>query len=476
MIWFLPKIVPSIKNGQVRLYRRGGTTEVYVNDCGQTTPYTNEMWSQAFNRLTLRPVRPSILLLGLGGGGSVPLLHKYFPDCKITAVEYDPVMVTIARDVLKRASVPLPEIHEMDAADYFKTAREPFDIIIVDLFSGPEPSPLCTDAVFLQKIDESLTQAGILFINVYKRKEYLGAAKKIFPYSEEWAYRENHLAAFRKSVTACTPPETWPEFGAIADPVNLCRRERVGTGIRWSLWPVCFERYVGDLVPDLHESKKGALSYNRLVVWDRLTPVEIPPGWHQTARGRPWRIDGIFQLSISDYTSSWHKKARHDVRRWREDVIAGTYTIEEVSFDTFAAAYRKSLVVKKAGSYLLQALERKQALTEVRSNTIYTVVRDTTGEIIAGTALHYSPTYSASVRECPFMLPQARSAHAMTGLMDYWFADARRRGIRTLYFSYYWQPGDPKDWKGFSLFKSHFIQQYVVYPPTLWRFERGKFI
>ena len=120
-------------------------------------------------------------------------------------------------------------------------------------------------------------------------------------------------------------------------------------------------------------------------------------------------------------------------------------------------------------------LERKLTLPEVRGHLQLYVARNGGGKIIAGTAAHYSDGYQSSMRECPFMLPEARECQASTGLMDHWFKECERRGISLLLFTYFWQPGESRSWRGFSTFKSHFATDYVKYPPVLWRFVSGKF-
>ncbi|MES2202869.1 MAG: methyltransferase domain-containing protein [Patescibacteria group bacterium] len=478
MSWLTRKdVVPSPKNGEIITRRRGRAQEVFVKGCGQTTDYTNAMWTGAFERLAVRPVRPAVLMLGLGGGGGVSLLYEYFPGCTITAVEYDPVMIKLAREALTQQAVTLPTIMEMDAALVFSHIAEKFDVIIVDLFDGPEPSLLSKDTTYLRALQAHLNPSGVVLLNVYKNKEYLEAASGIFGWSDVWTYKENHLGAFRTTAVGFTPPDAWKEYGMVALPAPLCRRENVEGGTRWCLWPLCFELYTSDTEPNIASNAHGALAYNRIVLWKRVARTDVPAGWHAPMRPRPWRTDGFFELQSGvDYTELWHKKARHDVRRWREDAAAGKYRVEPLSFGQFAESYKKSTAYKKAGSHLLEIFERKWALPETRAQLVLWGVRDVVAnKIIAGMAVHYPPSQSASVRECPFMLKEATSSHAMTGVMDYWFAESQRRGVMYQVFTYFWQRGDSRQWKGFSVFKSHFVQQYVVYPPLLWRFVRDKF-
>ena len=274
------------------------------------------------------------------------------------------------------------------------------------------------------------------------------------------------------------PPETWHEFNAIEMPPPIARRELVGTdpqGRRWGIWPLIFEEYVSDSEPDLALSQQqGKLAYPRLVVWKRVARQDAPQGWHQW-RNKPWRIDGYHELT-SEYLARWNKKARHDLRAWQQQAASGRYAIEGISFEEFKKAYKHSTVQKKCGSFFLDILARKYAHPDTQDTLALWGVRDThSGNIVAGTAAHYPIGRDDSLRECPFILPEARECQAATGLMHHWFEESMRRGRTRLMFTYFRQRGDPRSWQGFSTFKSHFATDYVAYPPVLWRLVGGKF-
>ena len=274
------------------------------------------------------------------------------------------------------------------------------------------------------------------------------------------------------------PPEMWPENITVAMPRTVCSREKVGTapeGVRWSLWPLTFEEYVGDEEPDIAAGSQGALARNRIVIWKRVSNRQIPKGWYRSSK-RPWRVDGFFELRDGEnYKERWHKQARRDFRLWQEKFLHNGYAIEPVSIAEYRIAYKKSTVNKILGIDPLEVLERKYADPLGKANmTLWGVRSAATGEIIAGIAPRYSPTYASATYQCPFILPEAKGVYAMTALMDHWFAEAASRGATLLVFNSFWQPGEERGWKAFSLFKSHFGLKYVAYPPGLWRFVRGK--
>jgi hypothetical protein len=273
------------------------------------------------------------------------------------------------------------------------------------------------------------------------------------------------------------PPDAWPEFGAIATLPPMCQVETVGThpeGLRWRLWPLCFEEYISDSEPSLADSAEGKLSSNRVIKWKRIANTDIPPGWHATSK-YPWRIDGFCMLDKNiDYTSQWSRIARRHLKIWKE---AHEYRVEEISLDEFAAAYKKSTVASKIGSIGISILKKRYAAAASHNQTMLWGVRNRhTGAIVAGVAVHYLLAHKSAVHECPFVLQEGQLVHAMVGLIDHWFAESIKREVPLQCMTHFWHPGLPKSWQGFSEFKSHFGLKYIAYPPELIRFTRGKLL
>ncbi len=275
-----------------------------------------------------------------------------------------------------------------------------------------------------------------------------------------------------------SPPEAWPEYGWLAEPMEFCKaRETVGIsprGIRYATFPFCHEEYVGDVEPDLAESKKGLYARNRWILWKRVTDGPVPIGW-RVWQWRPWRIDGVFDFDGRSYVDAWNDDARRNLKRWRNRFDGKEFVIETVSFGAFCDAYKKSTVATRTKTFYLDILSRKRALLPADGQPELWGVRSVaTGEIVAGVAVHFFSKYATSVHECPFMLPGAGKVSAPTGLMDRWFSESERRGMRTMVTPYLFRPGDPEEWRGPSDFKLHFGFRPVSYPPLLVRFVRGK--
>ncbi len=135
-------------------------------------------------------------MLGLGAGGQVKQIYKQFNPSHFVVVEYDHEMIRLTKELGLYKPFPLPHIVQGDAQEVLVQIRDSFDLIVVDLFHGKDPSPLATNEEFLLSAKKRLTPGGILLINVFEKKEYLQTVKEIFTQSETWKYRYNHLGAF----------------------------------------------------------------------------------------------------------------------------------------------------------------------------------------------------------------------------------------------------------------------------------------
>jgi len=268
--------------------------------------------------------------------------------------------------------------------------------------------------------------------------------------------------------------QQWPEYDAAAQlPAPLKPRPTAAPypGVRWGLWPLFSEAYVGDDEPQPLLSEAGP---HRLVFWQRINRHDIPPGWHQWSRSTP-RVEGFAHLGEGDHTALWSESARRYTHKWHTQHLGKTHTIEPVSFAEFAAAYRHSSVAKKAHDYQLDIIKRMLANHACASHMQLWGARDTTTkELVAGLAVANSPTYRSSYYQAGFILPKAH-VPAMEGLIDHWFRYAKHDGLVWLMFGGFWHPGKSKKvWGGFSAFKAKFGLSYIAYPPELWRFKKDQ--
>ncbi|MDO8562141.1 MAG: hypothetical protein Q7S05_04965 [bacterium] len=269
------------------------------------------------------------------------------------------------------------------------------------------------------------------------------------------------------------PRHQWPEYDILsASPAHLGPK-LIGEnpkGMRWGLWPFYFEEYFSDKEPDMPLSRNSGRPQRRIVVWHRLTRKDVPHGWYQLSK-KCSRMDGIAFISRDeDYTSSWSVGAQYDRRKWLRDFLNIKYKIEETSFPEFQEAYKKSSAAQKIGSMIINIVDRVAHGSKHEYMNIRCVRNSATGEIVAGIATITSKTSMASYYLCGFLYSHVQSDPLMTGLFDDWFLRLQEDGIKYVHMGYFWHPGKPKSWKGFSDFKAKFVTDYILHQPTLFRF------
>lgn len=231
-------------------------------------------------------------------------------------------------------------------------------------------------------------------------------------------------------------------------------------GMRWKHGPFRFERYTGDAVPEPDAS--GPL---RLVIWQPQNRVAKPKGW---IAGFPkmslGRTGHVAVSGGTGHEKNWSSHARRHLAQWRRQ---SGWEIAESDIGPFLDAYRRSTqdrVLRLMFSYVL-----KEKIAGHGERVRLHVARQD-GEIKAGFACVDVPETGESLHLISFIRPEARDASVGIALMDHWFRTAPLRGIRFLDFGLFWRKGDPRDWKGFSRFKSQFVSTYVDYPAPFLRF------
>jgi spermidine synthase len=202
MRWlFEKKIIRSAKNGPITLDRFFNRVVVRAGGVQQTGNELNAVWRQACKKIEHAIAKkPVILMLGLGAGGAVKDLYTLFPGSHITAVEYDPEMITLTRRLWLCKPFPLPRILEGDAEHITELAQERFDLIVVDLFHGSAVSPLISQEKFLSNLKTRLSPTGIILINVFREPQTLETAHNIFKHSAHWKFASNTVGAFWEDV------------------------------------------------------------------------------------------------------------------------------------------------------------------------------------------------------------------------------------------------------------------------------------
>lgn len=130
--------------------------------------YTRSMMLGALFPARLRHA----LVLGLGGGSLARTLHHHFPDCRITAVEQRPAVVSIARDWFNLPDDHRLGVHVGDAAGYLAQSTRVADLILTDLYDAQGMDEQQTAPAFFQQCRSQLSDDGVVVFNLWSGRYF----------------------------------------------------------------------------------------------------------------------------------------------------------------------------------------------------------------------------------------------------------------------------------------------------------------
>ncbi len=232
-------------------------------------------------------------------------------------------------------------------------------------------------------------------------------------------------------------------------------------GARWHHGPFHFEKYVTDAQPQ--HDPAGPF---RLCIWQPMTRLDKPEGWHRATQGMGLRMTGFAKVETAD-SGEWSSHARRHLAHFRKLAAAGEREIVTVGIDEYLAAYARADQDRTMKQFFPGILRDKLRAHGPLFHLI--VSRRKNGPIDAGFAYLHIPEARQSTHVSAFMSGEGKKDSASTGLIAQWFEDCRRENIPYLDFGFFWAPGDPPDWRGFSRFKSQFAMRLIRYPKPLMR-------
>lgn len=272
------------------------------------------------------------------------------------------------------------------------------------------------------------------------------------------------------------PREQWPEYDLPSEAPKFLGPRLVGKkpkGMYRRLWPIVVEEYISDEEPVLEDSDPQGIALNRVLIWQRITRTDTPQKWWATSK-EVKRLEGFAEIKEKEYWKQWSESARRYRRKWLGEHFNITYTLEQISYEEFEAAYKKSSVWKVVKTILLDVIKRKLCSPAASHVELWGARSIKTGRIVAGMATLTSPSCRGSYYISGFIMPEGENDPVMVGLMDNWFSRSHSRNIIFLHFGGFWIPGNPENWKGFSIFKQKFGLSYLAYPAPVFRFKKGR--
>lgn len=158
-------------NNKIKVVKGLGLgTYIQVNGLTQSGGIVEDIWNKTIRHLKgLKTEVGSVLILGLGGGTLVKVIHKYFKNAKITGVEIDKKMVDLGKKYLDLKDV---SIIIDDAINY--KSKKVFDLVIVDLYTGDEYPKKFETVSFIKTLSRHKV---VIFNRLYYKEKKIKSEK-----------------------------------------------------------------------------------------------------------------------------------------------------------------------------------------------------------------------------------------------------------------------------------------------------------
>lgn len=491
-------------NGEITVYTYPFSYEIWCGQCYQSAPYIDRMWRKILKKIQRDDHPRRFLMFGLGGGGGIFEILKRYPSAQITVVEYDPVMVDIAKKTYLKKINPHTncalikmgeqkiekqphkmaigvgvkneklEIIQAEAAAFAGKCNRKFDVIIIDLFKGKNPSPILGSDIFLENLKKILNNSGYLLVNFYgHKKKFQPPCDKYFSRHENLLYAYNELAVYRHFGMG-NPKDPLPNgyknkeqaptfwksqiiFPKIDRPVSAGGILGINRNMK-----ICeIENYVSVSEPIAEKSSRP-----KIVFWQPLIYQKKLSGWRVNHIDLGANQKGLAIVEDENYWQKWSGHAKRHRKNYLKD---DSYEIIEADPDSFMDAY------KKCGK--LDAMTRAMFLRGLKINDqhnhdnlhLYAARDIKDKKIFAGLAVVNHPEISLSRHFISFINKGVYNTSAGYGLIDYWHKDCLKKNIKFLNFGIIWEKGDPAAWRGYSQFKKQFNLHIMRQPRSLFK-------
>ncbi len=177
-------------NGELELWLINNHKVLNSAHANQSFDSMHRIFQKVFRETAIqnREIK-NVLLLGLGCG-SIPtiLFEELKMNCKITAIDYDEMMLQIAKEHFNIQRFNNLDIIIDDALKYVDECSSTFDLIIVDLFYDDQVPDRFLDSRFIQKAASILNLNGLLIFNMITQtklqKEKFNELHKYFSHAD----------------------------------------------------------------------------------------------------------------------------------------------------------------------------------------------------------------------------------------------------------------------------------------------------
>ncbi len=202
-LFFRTRVVPAKNGRDLRLTRWFGRWEIHGdNGTYQTGAYMDGLWTNVLKTFPKTHAPKSVLLLGVGMGGTFRVILRRWPNARITGVDWEPDLLDLGRRLGVSQDNPRVTFVSGDAAAVVPGLQGPFDLICVDLFNNTERGVEIADAVRAPALQDAcqrlLAPGGTVALNHFRSPDAAAGWDARFPSFTRMRYESNTVTLYRK--------------------------------------------------------------------------------------------------------------------------------------------------------------------------------------------------------------------------------------------------------------------------------------
>jgi phospholipid N-methyltransferase len=166
-------------SGEIKVIDHIGERRLSIGGLTQSGGILTGMYKQALKELSNKnrgfwarstEGPKNVLILGFAAGTIAKLINQRWPKAKITGVEIDPEIITIAKKYFELEKLLNTKIEIIDAVSFVEKnklkKKDFYDLIIVDLYNGYVIEKRLQNLTFLKNLRSILSKDGFMICNV----------------------------------------------------------------------------------------------------------------------------------------------------------------------------------------------------------------------------------------------------------------------------------------------------------------------
>ena len=171
-------------NGWIHVVSVLDKPRLVVGDMLQSGGLVKKIWQKGIGKLKEeRQKVESALIIGLGCGNCAGEIRKHYPRAKITGLEIDKQIISVAEKYFNLSSLKNLKVVVEDGSKYVaqksrQKRPQQYDLIIIDVYLGKKIPRVFTSFKFYQQLEKLVNNNGIVVINQLFFKEHKQRAEK----------------------------------------------------------------------------------------------------------------------------------------------------------------------------------------------------------------------------------------------------------------------------------------------------------